>query len=238
MTPHIEAKKEDIASIVIMPGDPLRAKYIAEEYLSDCVLVNTVRNMLAYTGYYKNKRITVMGHGMGIPSVGIYSFELYKFYDVDIIIRIGSCGAYKQELNLFDTILVDSAYTESNFALSFNSQECHLIDSSFDVTNKIYECSKRMDMKIHRGTILTSDGFDFYIDIENLLNRIPKEIEVIGAEMEAFGLFYTAKNLNKKAACLATVVDKYKEQVQVTREAREKALNNMIKLALESTLYL
>ena len=116
MTPHNEAKKEDIAKIVLMPGDPLRAKYIADTFLKDVKLVNSVRNMLGYTGTYKGKRLTVFASGMGMPSIGIYSYELYKFYDVDTIIRIGSCGAYTEELNLLDTILVDNSYTEGNYA--------------------------------------------------------------------------------------------------------------------------
>ncbi|HIU52352.1 MAG TPA: purine nucleoside phosphorylase DeoD-type, partial [Candidatus Merdicola faecigallinarum] len=117
MTPHNEANKNDIAKIVIMPGDPLRAKYIAENFLTDYRLVNKVRAMYAYTGKYKGKEITIMGHGMGMPSAGIYTYELYRHYDVDSIIRIGSCGAYVPSLNLFDVILADQVYTESNYAL-------------------------------------------------------------------------------------------------------------------------
>ena len=112
MTPHNEAKIDDISSIVIMPGDPLRAKYIADNFLDDVTLVNSVRNMFGYTGFYKGTKLTVFASGMGMPSMGIYSYELYKFYNVDTIIRIGSCGAYSPDLNLFDTILVDNAYTE------------------------------------------------------------------------------------------------------------------------------
>ena len=134
MTPHISSKKEDIASIVLMPGDPLRAKYIAENFLENAKLVNSVRNIFAYTGNYKNKRITVFASGMGMPSIGIYSYELYKFYDVDIIIRIGSCGAYSEDLNLFDTILVEKSYTEGNFAYALNSINEHI--SEADIRNK------------------------------------------------------------------------------------------------------
>jgi purine-nucleoside phosphorylase len=236
MTPHIEAKKEEIASIVIMPGDPLRAKFIAENYLTDYKLVNKVRNMFAYTGFYKDKKVTVMGSGMGMPSMGIYCYELYKFYDVESIIRIGSCGGYAKDSKLFDIILADSAYTEGNFALTFDSTDCHLVESSTDLNEKIVKSSENMNIKLHKGTILTSEGFDFYINLDGMLKRIPSNINVIGAEMEAFALFYTAHKLNKKAACLATIVDKHDEEIQATVEQREKALKDMIELALESVL--
>ena len=135
---HCNAKKEDIAKTVLMPGDPLRAKYIAENFLENARLVNTVRNMLAYTGTYKGKEITVFSHGMGMASMGIYCYELYKFYDVENIIRIGSCGAYSEDLNIFDTILVDKSYTEGNFAYEWNEKDCHLIESS-EFLNEIIE---------------------------------------------------------------------------------------------------
>ena len=236
MTPHIEAKKGEIASIVIMPGDPLRAKLIAETYLENYKLINEVRGMLGYTGYYKGKRITVMASGMGMPSIGIYSYELFKFYDVDEIIRVGSCGTYVDDYNLFDIILADASYTEGNFALTFNGNNCHLIEASKELNDKIIDCSKRMNIKIHEGTILTSEGFDFYIDLQGMLNRVPSNIKVIGAEMESFALFYTAKALNKKAACLATIVDKHNSNVQATAEQRETALMGMVELAFESIL--
>ena len=134
MTPHINSKKEDISNIVLMPGDPLRAKYIAENFLENAKLVNSVRNIFAYTGYYNDKKVTVFASGMGMPSIGIYSYELYKFYDVDTIIRIGSCGAYSENLNLFDTILVEKSYTEGNFAYALNSKNEHI--SEADLRNK------------------------------------------------------------------------------------------------------
>ena len=125
-TPHNEANLGEIAKTVIMPGDPLRAKYIADNFLSDAKLVNSVRGMYAYTGFYKNKKITVMASGMGMPSMGIYSYELFKFYDVENIIRIGSCGAYKPELKLFDIILAQNTFSESNFALTLNNEASHI----------------------------------------------------------------------------------------------------------------
>lgn len=237
MTPHNEAKKEEIANIVIMPGDPLRAKYIAENFLEDAQLVNTIRNMYAYTGNYKGKRITVMASGMGMPSMGIYAYELFKFYDVDTIIRIGSCGTFVPEVKLFDTILVSNSYTEGNFAFAMNSQVCHTVNSSEEICNIIEETSQKTDISIVKGTILCNEFFDPYMDdIQELLTRLPKEEHIIGSEMESFALFYTAKVLNKKAACLLTVVDSMFEKRSISAEERQTSLNNMITLALESSL--
>ena len=137
MTPHNEAKKEDIAEIVLMPGDPLRAKYIAENFLENYKLVNSVRNMYGYTGYYKGKRLTVFASGMGMPSMGIYAYELYKFYDVKSIIRLGSCGAYSPNLNIFDTILVNTSYTEGNFAYGLEGVDCHRAFADKELNNAI-----------------------------------------------------------------------------------------------------
>lgn len=235
MTPHNEAKKDDIAKIVIMPGDPMRAKYIAENYLDEAKLVNSVRGMYAYTGFYKGKRLTVMAHGMGMPSVGIYSYELYKFYDVDCIIRIGSCGGYSKDLNLFDIILSENCYSESNYALTLNNDNCHIV-SSDALTNKIIEeTAKQINVTIHKGNTVTTDCFDIYMtDVNKFLERLPENFSPLGAEMEAFALFYNAKLLNKKASCLMSVVDsKYIDKVATPNE-RETGLNNMIKLALES----
>ena len=148
MTPHNEAKKEDIAKIVIMPGDPLRAKYIAENFLTDFRLVNSVRNVFAYTGKYKNKEITIMASGMGMPSMGIYSYELYKYYDVETIIRIGSCGGYIPELKLFDVVLAENVYNEGNFALTANNEDCHLVSASTDINAIIENTAKVENIKI------------------------------------------------------------------------------------------
>lgn len=235
MTPHIEAKKEDIAKIVLMPGDPLRAKYIADNFLEETRLVNTVRNIYAYTGKYQGKEITVMASGMGMASMGIYAYELYKIYEVESIIRIGSCGAYSEELNLFDTILVDKSYTEGTFAYTFNSEKCNLVEASEEINNIVEEVAKESGISYVKGTVLCSDCFDPYIPkLNNLLERIPQDI--IAAEMESFALFYLAKHLNKKAACLLTVVDIPKGSGQASSEDRQNALNDMIKLSLNATL--
>jgi len=235
MTPHNEAKKEDIAKIVIMPGDPLRAKYIAENFLTDYKLVNSVRGMYAYTGFYKGKRLTIMAHGIGMPSMGIYSYELYKFYDVDTIIRIGSCGGYIKDLNLFDIVLSENCYSEGNYALTLNNDNCHIVSSNEDINNIIEKTSNELNIKIYKGNTVTTDSFDVYMtDVNQFLERLPDGFTPLSAEMEAFALFYNAKLLNKKASCLMSVVDsKYIDKI-ATIEERETGLNNMIKLALES----
>ena len=238
MTPHNEAEIGDFAKTVIMPGDPLRAKYIAENFLEDAKLVNSVRNMLAYTGLYKGKRISVMAHGMGMPSVGIYSYELYKFYDVENIIRIGSCGGYIKELDLFDVVLADDVYTEGNYALTFNNEDCHLCSSNKELNSIIKQVADISDIKVTEGNTVCTDAVDFYMtNPKKFFNRIPKNINPIAAEMEAFALFYNAKLLNKKAACLMTVVDSQFINKQATPEEREQGLTKMIKIALEAGIF-
>ena len=237
MTPHNEAKKEDIAKVVLMPGDPLRAKYISENFLEDYKLVNSVRGMYAYTGKYKGKQLTVMAHGMGMPSVGIYTYELYKFYNVESIIRIGSCGGYMPNNKLFDIILSEAAYSESNYALTLNNDDCHLSYSDKYLNDIISNTAKDLNINIFKGNTVCTDCFDVYMtDVNKFLERLPKNLNPLGAEMEAFALFYNAKLLNKKAACLMSVVDsKYIDKI-ATPEERQTGLNNMIKLALESAL--
>ncbi len=234
-TPHNEAKLGDIAKTVIMPGDPLRAKYISENFLENPKLVNQVRGIYAYTGKYKGKEVTIMASGMGMPSMGIYSYELYKFYDVQNIIRIGSCGAYIPELKLFDIILSENVYSESNYALTLNNDNCHIISSSDELNNSIKIASKKSDIDIVYGNTVCTDCFDIYMtDVNKFLDRIPDNFNPISAEMEAFALFYNAKLLNKNASCLMSVVDsKYIDKVATSTE-RQTGLNNMIIVALES----
>ncbi len=235
MTPHNEAKKEDIADIVLMPGDPLRAKYIAENFLEDYKLVNSVRNMYGYTGYYKGKRLTVFASGMGMPSMGIYAYELYKFYDVKSIIRLGSCGAYSPDLNIFDTILVNTSYTEGNFAYGLEGVDCHRVFADKNLNESLTATAKKLGINLISGDVLCSEVFDYYVkDLDALIKRFPKDLNIIGAEMESFALFYTAKYLNKKSACLLTVVDSHYKKQEISAEEREKSLNTMIKLALET----
>lgn len=236
-TPHNEANNGDFAKTVIMPGDPLRAKYIAENFLEDYKLINSVRGMYAYTGKYKGKEISVMAHGMGMPSIGIYAYELYKFYGVENIIRIGSCGGYLPNLKLFDIILTENVYSESNFALTFNNEDCHIVSSNNYLNNLISETASENNINIFVGDTACLDCFDVYMsNLEGFFNRIPKDFNPIGAEMEAFALFYIAKFLNKKASCLMSVVDSKFITDIATAEERQTGLNNMIKLALDSAI--
>lgn len=240
-TPHNTAKLEEIAKTVIMPGDPLRAKYIAENFLENYKLVNEVRNMYAYTGNYKNQKVTIMASGMGMPSMGIYSYELYKFYNVENIIRIGSCGGYSPDLKLFDIILSEQVYSESNFALSTNNENCHLVESSIKLNSVIEKTSQKVNIPVIKGTTVCTECFDLYMsNLQETFNRIPRNLKPIGSEMEAFALFYIAKMLKKNASCLMSVVDTNVNsnlpKSNATAEERQNGLNNMIKLALESTL--
>lgn len=237
MTPHIEAKIDEIAKTVLMPGDPLRAKLIADNYLENAKLVSCVRNIYAYTGTYKGCELTVMASGMGMPSMGIYCYELYKFYGVENIIRLGSCGAYTEDLHLLDLILVDKTYSESNFALTLNNDTCNLVEASAELNNIIEQTATNNSIIYTKGTTLCSDCFDYYMsDINKLFERAPKNLEIIGAEMEAFALFYTAKMLNKKAACILTVVDSHFDKTELSSEDRQNSLNTMLKLGLESAI--
>ncbi len=226
MTPHIEARKDEIAKTVIMPGDPLRAKLIAETYLKDYKLVNKVRNIYAYTGYYNNKQITVMASGMGMGSIGIYSYELFKDYDVDNIIRVGSCGAYTDKINIGDVILVEEAYTDSNYAFLQDGIECNNLKSS-DKLN-----SKFINEDVIRGKILTSDVF--YKENENY-KKMYLEHNCIGVEMEAFALFHNASKLGKNATCLLTVSDNFETNEHLTSEERQNTFTKMIEIALKIT---
>lgn len=236
-TPHNEANLGDIAKTVIMPGDPLRAKYIAENFLDEYRLVNSVRGMYAFTGKYKGKELTVMASGMGMPSMGIYSYELFKFYDVENIIRIGSCGGYKPNLKLFDIVLAENTFSESNFALTLNNENCHIVSSNKELNKHIINTAKNNNIGIYIGNTVCTDCFDVYMsDVNKFLTRIPDDFEPLSAEMEAFALFYVANVLNKKAACLMSVVDsKYIKEV-ATPEERQTGLNTMIKLALDASV--
>ena len=236
-TPHNEANKGDFAKTVIMPGDPLRAKYIAENFLDNYKLVNQVRGMLAYTGTYKGKEISIMAHGMGMPSVGIYSYELFKFYDVENIIRIGSCGGYKPELKLFDIVLSKNVFSESNYALTLNNDDCHIVSSSKELNSIIENTAKETNTNIISGNTVSTDCFDVYMtDVNKFIKRLPENFNPVSVEMEAFALFYNAKLLNKKASCLMSVVDSKFIKDIATPEERQTGLNNMIKLALDSAI--
>lgn len=237
-TPHINANIEDFAKTVLMPGDPLRAKFIAETYLDNYKLINSVRGMLAYTGLYKGKKITVMASGMGMPSMGIYCYELYKFCNVENIIRIGSAGTFDINMNVLDVVLVDNSYTEGNFAYNYNNNKCNLIESSNKINNVIKEKAKELKIEIKVGNSVCGECFDAYIPESKFIERIPKELNVKAIEMEAFALLYTAKQLNKQASCLLTISDSLVKKETISAEDRQLSLTKMIELALESGINL
>ncbi len=231
---HINAKVGEIAKVVIMPGDPLRAKYIAEKFLTDAKEVTHVRNMLGFTGYYKGKQVTVMGSGMGMPSMSIYSFELYHFYGVEEIIRIGTCGALDPKADVGEIILADKIYSESNFAYQYDGYLLDTVNPSKELNDKIKLVAEKKKLNIHPGMLMTCDVFGPYIDLDAILKRIPKNIHPLGEEMEAFGLVHVANTLGKKATAMATVVNSRFSPKIISIEERERALNDMILLALDS----
>ena len=236
MTVHIESKKEDIADIVLMPGDPLRAKYIAENFLTDYKLVNKVRNMFGYTGYYKGKRVTVFASGMGIPSIGIYSYELYKFYDVKKIIRIGTSGSFNKNIKVKDVVLSSGAYCKSYFDKLLNGNDIDYINSSESLNEDIKTVAKNANIPLKIGKTITSDVFDLYASsLEEFRSNFPDD-DFLAVEMEAFGLFYVANYLGKEASCLMTVVDSFYDEKSLTSEERETSLNQMITLALDAAI--
>ena len=231
-TPHIESKLDDIAKIVLMPGDPKRAEYIAKNYLTDIKLVNEVRGMTAYTGYYENKRITIFPSGMGIPSMSIYSHELFNFYDVDCIIRIGTMGAYIEELNIGDVVLATKSYTDSSYDKIVDNYRNSYLSSSEEINKNILSSAKELGIEVKTGTVYTSDVFYTPVDYK----KIQKDHNVIGVEMESFALFQEAKLANKKGAAIFTISDSFVKKEELTSEEREKNLDNMIKIALKTSL--
>ena len=245
-TAHIESNKEDIAKIVLTSGDPKRCEFIAKNYLKDIKLVNDVRGMTAYTGTYKNKRITIFPSGMGMASMGIYAYELYKFYDVEIIIRMGTCGTSDPDMEILDTILLETSYTESNYAMLMNrDNDTHTAYANPELNQIILDTAKELNMPVKYGDGVCDEFFDVYFDegkFQDMVNHFPPKSEgynFLGIEMEAFALFYISNVLNKKAACLLTLVDsRYRPTDVVTSEEREQKLENMIKIALETSLKL
>ena len=234
-TAHNNASEKDIAKTVLMPGDPLRAKHIAETYLENPVQFNTVRNMFGYTGTYKGKRVSVMGSGMGMPSIGIYSYELFKFYGVENIIRIGSAGAYVGDLNLFDLVLADSAWSESTFPLAQAGVKSDVMEPSKELNERIIKAAKRLGKEVRLDRIHSSDIFysepgrptyeDFY-----------REHGCVCVEMESFALFHNAKVLGKNAACLLTISDSLVNDLHASAQDRQTSFANMMEVALEAAV--
>lgn len=234
-TPHNEANKEEIAKVVLMPGDPLRAKFIADTYLSDVICFNKVRNMFGYTGTYKGKRISVMGSGMGMPSIGIYSYELFSQYDVELIIRVGSAGSYCKEAKVYDVVLVNEAYSESNYAKVQNGYELDKTYPDTELNDQIKDTAKRLNIAVVEGCIHSSDVF-YQEDKSPYHERLYAEHGCIAVEMESFALFHNAKVLGKKAACLLTISDSFVSNEVTSAKERETSFTKMMELALESVL--
>lgn len=233
-TPHIEAKKGDIAKVVLMPGDPLRAKFIAETYLEDVKQFNTVRNMFGYTGTYKGKEVSVMGSGMGMPSIGIYSYELFTEYDVESIIRIGSAGSYSEKANVYDVVLADSAYSESSFAkVAFGYEEDVLLPSE-ELNQDLLESAKKLDIPVIEGRIHSSDVF--YRDSGTTWKDLRDNHDVLCVEMESFALFANARKLGKKAACILTISDSFVTEEITSAKERQTAFTKMMEIALDTAI--
>jgi len=231
-TPHLGMKtKEEVAKTVLMPGDPLRAEFIAENFLENPVKINSIRNVFGYTGNYKGKPISVIASGMGMPSIGIYSYELYNFYDVENIIRIGSCGAYSPDLNLYDVILADKAWSESSYAKVQNGFDGDTLEATADLNERLAENAENLKIPVKRGVIHSSDVF--YRENFEEYKDIYKKHGCLAAEMEAFALFSNAMITGKKAACLLTVSDSLVKGEATTSDERQKAFTNMMKIALE-----
>jgi purine-nucleoside phosphorylase len=227
-TPHINAKLGDFADTVLMPGDPLRAKFIAEKYLDDAVLVNNVRGVQGYTGYYKGKRVSVMASGMGIPSIGIYSYELFNFYDVKNIIRIGSAGAINDDLKLRDIVIAQGACTNSNYAAQFNLGGTFAPIASYGLLEKAVDAAKEMGVSYKVGNLLSSDTF--YDDGVGAKAWI--KMGVLAVEMEAAGLYLNAARCGKNALAICTISDHILRGEALDAEARQNSFHQMMELAL------
>lgn len=229
-TPHNNAKKGDFAKTVLFPGDPLRAKYIAETFLENVRQVNTVRNMFAYTGTYQGKEVSVMGSGMGMPSLGIYAHELYTQYGVENIIRVGSCGAYSKDCKLFDVIIAQGASTNSAWAHQYDLPGTFSALADFSLLKKAYDKALELNINPHVGNILSSDIF--YNDRPEVWKNWAR-MRILAVEMETYALYCIAASLNKKALTILTVSDSFIFSEETTAEQREKSFKDMMKIALE-----
>ena len=228
-TPHNEAEKGEIAKRVLMPGDPLRAKYIAEHFLKDAVCFNTVRNMLGYTGTYKGEKISVMGGGMGVPSVGIYTYELYHEYEVEEIIRIGSAGALQDDVDLRDVVIAVGACTDSNYAAQYNLPGTFAPIASFKLLRGAVDAAEKLGVKYMVGNVLSSDVF-YNETFDSFIQW--KKMGVLCAEMESAALYMNAAQAGKNALCVLTVSDCPMKGTATTAEERQTAFTNMMKVAL------
>lgn len=231
-TVHIEAEKGQIAKRVLMPGDPNRAKYIAEKYLENPVLVNQLRGELAFTGKYKGVDVTVFSSGMGIGSMGIYSYELFNFYDVDSIIRIGTAGSYTTDFKIFDILVADSAYSKTDFDEEAGREDIEIINSSFELNSAIMDTAALKRINARLGRVHTTEAF--YTENKDYSKFI--ELGCKAVEMETYALLYNAKKFLKKATAILTISDSLITHEEIDPKAREQKLDEMILLALESII--
>ena len=229
-TPHNAAKAGDIAKKVIMPGDPLRAKYIAENFLEEVKCVNEIRGMYAYTGKYKGERVTVMGHGIGIPSIALYTYELYNFYDVDTIIRVGSMGAYLDDMVMKEVVIAQGACTDSNYMDQYNLPGTFAPIADYGLLSKAVEAAKAMNIKVRVGNVLSSD---VYYHAQADCNDRWKCMGVLGVEMEAAALYANAAYAGKKALGIFSISNHIYTGEELPTEERQSGFNDMIRIALE-----
>ena len=239
-TPHNRAEKGDFAKTVLMPGDPLRAKFIAETFLENPRLVNDVRGMLGYTGTYQGRPISVMGSGMGMPSIGIYSYELYTEYGVENIIRIGSAGSYTEKAKLFDVVLAAGAYSESSYALTQSGDTEEIQKPSAELNAALKASAAAQGIPVIEGNIHSCDVFYREPNDEKPVywERLRDEKGCVAVEMESFALFHNAKVLGKRAACLLTISDSFITPEITTAEQRQTSFTEMMKIALGAEAYL
>lgn len=232
-TPHIEVTDpSQFARTVLMPGDPLRAQFIADQFLKDAELINRVRNMFAYTGWYDGKRVTVMGSGMGMPSIGIYSYELFKFYGVENIIRIGSGGAYSEDLQLYDVVLAEDTWSESSYARTQGISENDVQEANPELNRRIIDAAEKLDLDLRPCRFHSSDVF--YRQNPEEFKTIHRDHHCLIVDMESFALFANAKATGKRAACMLTVSDSLVSKESVGSEERQNAFSHMMKIALEA----
>lgn len=229
-TAHNNAKMGDIAKKVLMPGDPLRAKYIAETYLTDPVCFSTVRNMLGYTGTYKGQKVSVMGGGMGMPSIGIYSYELYHFYDVDQIIRIGSAGSLQDDVELMDVVIGMGACTDSNYASQYQLPGTYAPIADFDLLRRAARIAEAQGTNVRVGNILSSDIF---YNAGATVNDRWRSMGVLAVEMEAAALYMNASAARKQALCMLTISDLIYKEGNLTASERQLGFGKMMEIALE-----
>ncbi|MCL1930523.1 MAG: purine-nucleoside phosphorylase [Treponema sp.] len=232
-TPHISAEKGAIAQTVLMPGDPLRAQFIAEKYLENAAEFNRVRGMLGFTGTYRGKPVSVMGSGMGMPSIGIYSYELFTLYDVDAIVRIGSAGGYRDSLKLFDVLLATESFSESSYAHTQNGFTGSRIAADESLCARLRESAKKQGYPLIEGTLHSSDVFYYEkTDGEPGWKKIMREQHCIAVEMESYALYHNARVTGKKAACLVTISDMLEGGHNASTQEREQSFTRMMEIAL------